>query len=587
VPANTAQTMYLANLTHRLQTAGHGQRGELVAEAAAWLGCSPQAVYARLRNVGFQSGRKLRKDKGDSALTRDEVIGTAALMAASWRANGKQLLGVGDAIDIAVANGVLGTRISEERMLRLMRAYGCHPSQLQRQSPHVTMRSLHPNHVWQLDASICVLYRLRNGKTQVMDQRKFNARKPRDLAAIINERLLRYAITDHASGALYARYYLTPGEDQHTLFEFLMEAFQRRAEGLMYGVPLLLVWDAGSANMAHAIRALLTALAIVHWAHKPGNARAKGQVECIHNVIERKFEGRLAFQNTESLEQLNAQLDLWLTDFNGNARHSRHGHTRWSVWQTIREDQLRLCPPVELCRDLLYTKPLERLVNGNLHVQYTCKGYPPAQYSVAHVPGVRAGERVTLMVNPYRMPNVFVVGEDEHGAVRYHECEPVAEDRYGFPVNSPVFGERYQALADTDVDSVRKEVLDMAYGERDAGDAATARAKGRVAFDGRIDAMKDVAERAAQVPAFIQRHGTELHVPNPAHVELKPLSHVDALFALRSRLNRALSRDESLLVAERYPDGVPHEAFEALLDLIQNPTAAAETEPPRRLFAVK
>lgn len=585
MPGEAAKTMYLTRLHERLASADHGRRGEIIAEAATWLGCSRQAVYGKLRGVGFSSGRKLREDRGDSIVSRDEVFATAAILAASWRANGKQLLAMGDAIDVAVANGVLKTRVSESRLLRLMRRYGCHPAQLQRQSSHVTMRSLHPNHVWQLDASICVLYRLRNGQTSVMDSRKFNERKPRDLAAILNERLLRYAVTDHTSGAVFARYYQAAGEDQHTLFEFLMAAFHAREDGQMHGVPALLVWDAGSANQAHAIQALLTALAITHWPHKPGNPRAKGQIECTHNVIERKFEGLLAFVKTESVEELNARLDRWLRDFNGTFIHTRHGHTRWGVWQQIREDQLRLCPPVELCRDLLYAKPQERLVSGALTISFTCKGYPAAEYSVADVPGVRAGEKVTVMVNPYRAPNVFIVGQDESGAVRYYESEAIAEDRFGFPVASPVFGERYASLPDTDVDAARKEVLDIAYGERDRSDAATARAKGRVAFDGKIDPFKHLDDRAGQVPAFIQRRGTELHVPNPAQVELKPLSHVEALYELRARLGRALSREEAALVSERFPDGVPEAELDTLVQAITNPSPTDQERP--RLVAVK
>ncbi len=582
--AATAQTMYLVNLAQRLGDAGHGRRGALIEEAALWLGCSKQAVYDRLKGVGFSSGRKLRTDKGDSSVTRQEVMDVAAILAASWRANGKQLLSVESAIEIALANDKLRTRVTPERLQRLMRVHGCHPAQLRQATPHVRMRSLHPNHVWQLDASICVLYRLRNGKTAVIDQRKFNERKPRDLATILNERILRYAITDHTSGSVFARYYLTSGEDQHTLFRFLMDAFHQRGSDCMYGVPQMMVWDAGSANQAYSIRSLFTSLMIQHWAHKPGASRGKGQVECVHNIIERQFEGRLAFVKTESIEALNAQLDTWLRAFNGAKVHSRHGHTRWGVWQQIREEQLRLCPAEDVCRDLLYAKPEQRVVNGTLSVTYTCKGYPAAQYSVAHVPNIRVGERVQVMVNPYRAPNIFVVGEDEHGATRYFEAEPTAEDRFGFPVNSPVFGQSYRAPIDTDVDGARKDVMEAAYGERDRDEAMTARAKGRVAFGGELDPFKDVEQRAADVPAFIQRRGTELHVPNPMHVEERPLTQVEALQELKARLGRSIYRHEALLVAELYPDGVPEAEFDQLLSRIQNPKPAT-TE--RRFAVVK
>lgn len=578
------QQDYLRDLAARLKRAGHGQRGRLVDEAAAYLDISRQALYTKLRGVGWTSGRKLRTDKGDSVVMRSEVIAVSAIMRSSQRANGKILLPVEDAIEIALANGELCQRVSAATMLRMMRLHNCHPAQLVAAAPHVEMRSLHPNHVWQLDASVCVLYYLRNGAMSVMDERKFNARKPRDLAKIVNQRVLRYAVTDHTSGAVHARYYLTAGEDQATLFEFLMHAFQRREEGLMHGVPSMLVWDAGSANMAHGIQNLLTGLAVRHWTHVPGNPRAKGQVEVMHNVIERKFEGRLSFLRIGSIDELNAHLDTWLRDFNGNAVHSRHGATRWAMWQRIRQEELRLCPPVEICRELLFARPQERTVAGNLSIEYTCKGFPRARYSVAHVPGVRVKDKVMVTFNPYRLPNLFVLAADEDGSTRYHECIPYAEDVYGMAVDSPVFGERYQAPADTVADTARKEINERAYGERDTLDADAAKAKGRIAFDGKIDPMKDVQERAAQVPAYMQRRGTELHVPNPVQTELKPLTHVEALFELRARLGRSLSTDEAARVARDYPDGVPHESLESLVEAIRNP--ALDTPARPRLVAV-
>jgi transposase InsO family protein len=577
---------YVRSVADRLREAPRGGRGPIIEAAASLLGISKQALYQKLRTVGWSSKRKLRTDRGDSEVTRDEVMAVAQIMRSSRRATGKVLLPVQDAIEMALANDKLSRRVAPATMLRLMRLHKCHPAQQVAATPHTRMRSLHPNHVWQLDASICVLYYLRSGAMSVMDERKFNQRKPRDLARIVNERVLRYAVTDHTSGAVYARYYLTAGEDQATLFDFLMRAFQRRPEGLMFGVPLMLVWDAGSANQSHGIRNLLTGLIVRHWAHKPGSPRAKGQVEVTHNIIERKFEGRLAFMRVASIDELNAHLDTWLRDFNGNAIHSRHGSTRWAVWQQIRQEQLRICPPQDICRELLLTKPQERTVQGDLSIEFTCRGYPPARYSVAHVPGVEVKGKVRVTYNPYLLPNVFVVMEDEYGVPRHYECTPHAEARWGMEIDNPVFGESYRAKADTLVDIARKEMDEATYGERDPIDAMNAKAKGRVAFNGAIDPFKDVRERAAQVPAYIQRRGTELHVPNPVQTELKPLSHVDALFELRARLGRTLTTDEAARVAQLHPDGVPLEALEALVEAIANPTPDDVYERPR-LVAVK
>lgn len=584
-----AEMAYLQQLVDRLRRAPHGTQGAVVEEGARALGVSRQTLYTKLRGAGYSSGRKLRSDSGDSRVSLDEVRQVAAILQASRRQTGKALLPVHDAIDIAEANGLLTNRVAPATMLRVMRRNGCHPTQMQQASPHVQMRSLHPNHVWQLDASICVLYYLRNGRVGVMDEREFNARKPAALARVSNERVLRYALTDHYSGFVTARYYQTSGEDQRTLFEFLMHAMQRGSASIMHGVPWMMVWDAGSANQSHAIGNLLTQLAVRHWAHTPGNARAKGQVESVHNVIERRFEGRLTFTRVDDVAQLNSHLDTWLVTLNGRDRHSRHGHTRAAMWQTIRTDQLRLAPPTETCTVLMHSRPEPRTVNGALTITYKPRGAARGTYSVAHIPGVRVRESVNVVVNPYRTPNVFVIAPDETGETRYYECTPLDVDAAGFVAGSPVFGESYAAKPDTDADTARRDAYETAYGERDTLDALAVKKGGRIAFDGAIDPFADLPDKAAATPAYIQRRGTELHVPNPLHVEIKPLTLVEALQELRARRDRSLTRDESAAVQAWFPDGVPVEELDALVTRLDQ-LAAAGAPPafdPPRLVAVK
>jgi transposase InsO family protein len=585
-----AEMQLLENIASRLRAAAHGMRGAIADEGARLLGVTVPTLYTRLRKVGWSSGKKLRADKGDSRVPVDEAKQVAAILQASRRTTGKQLLPVCDAIDVALSNGILSERVSSQTMLRIMRREGCHPDQLSRATPHTSMRSLHPNHVWQLDASICVLYYLKNGRAAVLDERTFNARKPKDMARVSNLRVMRFALTDHTSGTVIARYYNAAGEDQRTVFDFLMWSMHKQGDRVMHGVPWMLVWDAGSANQSHGIRNLLTALGVRHWAHTPGNPRAKGQIESVHNVIERKFEGRLTFTHIDSIEQLNAHLDTWLRSFNGVEIHSRHKHARDAVWQTIRADQLRLCPPVDTCAVLMHSKPEPRTVVGNLTISYKPRGFESAAYSVAHVPGVRVGDRLQVVLNPYRAPAIYIVGEDSEGSTRYYECDPIATDAAGFFSDAPVFGERFAAQADTQTDIARKDANEAAYGERDTLDATSAKVKGAVAFEGRIDPFADVREKAAQTPTFMQRRGTEIDLPNRAHVELKPLDLVEALFELRSRLGRALGQAEREAVQAWFPDGVQPEQLDGLVERIQQLSAAgappAFNEAPR-LVAVK
>ncbi len=579
----------LRGLADQLASAAHGTRGPLVQRAMQLLGCSRDALYRKLHSVGWHSKRRPRSDKHDSRVTVAEVEVVAGIHLASAKATGKINLPLTDAIDIALANGKLRERVSPSTMSRLMRRHGCHPSQLQRPSAHVPMRSLHPNHVWQLDASICVLYYLRNGQMGVLDERIYNKRKPANLARILPDRVLRYAITDHRSGVVIARYYQAAGEDQHTLFQFLMWAMHEQPGRVMHGVPWMLVWDAGSANQSHGIRNLLDNLTIRHWAHVPGNSRAKGQVECIHNVIERKFEGRLSFQPIHSVEALNAHLDTWLSWFNGVAelRRGSHRHVRNAKWQQeIRTETLRLCPPTDECALLMTSRPVERKVSGQLTVLFAPKGGASGSYDVSQVPGVRAGEKVNVVASVYRAPNIFVVAKDESGSTRYFECERMDQDAAGLFHGAAVFGESYKAQADSDVDSARKSAHHMAYGETESGKAIDARKKGRVAFNGDIDSFKDVREKAALAPAFMRRPGTTLDVPNPMQVELRPLTLVEIL----TRLSREpwWSLDVSRAVQTWHPEGLPEDEIPQLLARIEELLAGPSPLPHTpRLVAVR
>lgn len=60
---------------------------------------------------------------------------------------------------------------------------------------------------------MCVLYYLDRGGLAVMDKKEFYKNKPQNVKRIANERVLRYLVTDHYSGAFYLHYFLAAGED--------------------------------------------------------------------------------------------------------------------------------------------------------------------------------------------------------------------------------------------------------------------------------------------------------------------------------------------------------------------------------------
>ncbi|HCP0994756.1 TPA: integrase, partial [Escherichia coli] len=183
---NAALTERLVYVARAARDAGHGKRCAIYDAACAELGMSRATLLRRLKEVSVTDKRKKRADAGRSALTRDEAALISATLREATRKNGKRLYSIADAVETLRANGFISAGrtdettgeffpLSEDAISRALRNYGLHPEQLDAPAPHTEVASLHPNHVWQIDASLCTLYYLSNGHKglQVMDSAKF------------------------------------------------------------------------------------------------------------------------------------------------------------------------------------------------------------------------------------------------------------------------------------------------------------------------------------------------------------------------------------------------------------------------------
>lgn len=553
------RAQYLKRLMSDLDRSGRGQKGVIVQAAMDHLCISKSKLYQELTDLGWTSGRKTRADNGDLALTKEETELLSNMIRQSKRESGKALMTVRDAVDIALANGELTRHVSESTVLRAFKRFRVHPDQLDMMETTMSQRSLFPNHAWQFDVSICVLYYLRGGKgLQVMSKDEFYKNKPKNLDRIVNERVLRYLATDHYSGAFFLRYYLAPGENTETITQFLLEAFCERDTGeLMYGVPQILIWDAGSANIAHQTRHMLDMLEVKHIAHTPGRPWAKGQVESTHNLVERRFEGRLAFMTVQSIEELNRHAVQWSIGFQSLKEHSRHKNSRFGLWQTIRAEQLRLIKDVNLVKSMMQqTKPEVRKVRPNeLSISFAPKGYASMDYSLAHIPHLIAGDEVKVFANPYKAPAIRVISVDDSGQEHTHEATPIERDAAGFNLLAPIIGAEHKSVRETDADHNRKRLDIQAWGTDNPRDIKKL-SKGKVAaFDGRINPMADIEQQV--VPSFMPRRGTVMSMEGQPLTEQK-MSFIGALNRLQRRLNPTKEELAVMrkVLKQQYPDGM-------------------------------
>ena len=568
-------TQRLVQVAAQAVAAPAGGKKAVYLAACQELSISLPTLYRHLDKITVKPERKQRSDAGAVSLPREEAVVISALLMVSHRKSNKRLMSIGQALDILRTNGEVRAErtdpstgevlpLSESAVARALRGYGLHPDQLNRATPAVELRSLHPNHVWQVDASLCVLYYLKDnsGKEsglQVMDRDKFYKNKPANLSRISADRVWSYEITDHNSSSIYLEYVMG-AESAANLTHIFINAIQQRVGEPFYGVPRILMMDMGSANTSGLFSNLARRLQMHLIAHAAGNARATGQVEKSRDLIERSFEAGLRLAPVSSLAELNRQARRWAKWFNANKIHSRHGRTRYEQWMSITTEQLRLAPSVELCRELLTHEPEARKVSDTLSVSF--KG---REFDVRNVPNVMVGEKLKLAINPWVADAAMVVDTDAEGNELLISVPVVVRDDAGFREDGNVIGEDWARPADTQLDTNRKEVSMAAYDASTLEELEAKRKAKALPFSGRIDPYK-VIEQAPD-RTFIPKRGTELvtNVTTSNTATARVLNAFETAKALQG-MGMSMDREKSSQLRAWYPEGVPEDELQAVYD---------------------
>ena len=567
-----------------LLAAPHGAKAAIIARLAEQLAVSRQTAYRRLQEVTrVMRPRKRRNDAGQGVVTRDEAFHVAALVEETRRLTGTGTLPLDEVVAMARSNGLISAGrvdtetgefqpVSTATVRRALRQHAVHPSQLAAPTPAASLSSPHPNWCWQVDASISRQFYLAEGGAEVMDKAVFYHGKPKNFERISDRRLWRYAVTDHCSGCIEL-FYVLGAESGANLQAALIHAMTQRANGTMHGVPVILMADPGSAVTAAATRNLCAALGIRLQVNKVGNARAKGQVENAHNLIERHFEAGLKLRApVVSLEEINTLAQTWCRAFNATRVHSRTKVTRRAGWLRITPAQLILAPPVEVLRTLANTDPKPCTVRD-----YRIK-FRGARYDLSGIAGLINGQKVMVVANALDgHGSVRVLQQDDEGQTIHVMAPRVVEDEWGFVEGAAQIGTDFKAPRETPADAARKELERLAMDVQQDAEAIAARRTKRLAFGGRIDPHKHLRETpiapalpragtasSVQAPATVA--ATRRDEPAPIRAEIAPLNHVEAARALKPLVERAggaWSAELYQRTAERWPDGVPYDQVDA------------------------
>jgi hypothetical protein len=537
----------------QLQKAGNGEKGSILSRVMTELGWSKDKVYRNLKKLGFDSGRKTRKDAGTTSQDIGALLTLAAVSKTSARANGKTLVETTDAISILSQNG--HEYLSPSSVNRLLRERKLTAKQTKQDTTHGHIRTLHSNHMHEADASLCVLYYPPNSKGVCVQKHTTFAEqyknKPEQLEKIKKLRVWRYVMVDHYSGLISVKYFESAGENQKILYNFLLSAWGKASGSPFHGLPQYLYWDKGSAMTSKAIKHALGCLKVDHIAHTTHLARATGAVEKANDIVEKRFEGRLFLESVNSVDELNAIAVKWQNAYNANlipnynAKHKRHGMARNDAWLTIMQagniKHLRALPNLDYCRYIFSHEPETRIVKPDGEITFV---HPQVKksltYSLANLDGISAG--ITVLVSPLVVSDecrVLVTIENKFGENVLHEVAPLEFLEMGFRADDAIFGEEFNTRKDSQIDTNQKQMDRLAYPGLSDEDIAKAKKKKVMPFNGEIDALSHIANLNA--PAAITPKGKEFTVPNEFVPETrKPLSPLDLKIAVTNALGRDL-----------------------------------------------
>lgn len=581
LPPDLVQKLFTLRDTHA--QAGRGHKQPLLQDFAQANNVSTQLVYRWLKaHAGYCPERKRRCDAGTTSLPDSTLNFLASSINESVRNTGVSTKPLCVAMNIAEQNGMV-VNVSASRVGTLVRAKRLDVKTQANARNHQRQRSLHPNHVHQIDPSLCLIYYM-GGAQRIMREQEFNRNKPCAIDKV-KLKVWRYVRYDHASGCLDVRYFEAAGENQHSLFEFLVHTWGRSTTRLSHGVPKMLLWDKGSANTSAGIKRLLDALGVHHETHATHHAWVKGGVESGNWIVERHFESRLRDEPVTTIAQLNASAANWVRDYNANVmahidsriqRDDGKQHVRDDLWNLIAHtpELLIEMPARDVCAYFMRGKEETRQVKDG-HITFV---HPQTKKSELYNLQQWAREFANgqkVHVSPMLLGDcVLRIELERYGQEPLHiEVSPERDfDAYGRPMSAVVMGEERRSAPHTAAQEAAKLIAQTAYGQGTSLDGADAlRAKNVRPFAHFNDGKGIVAHShlgQADIPARLLPVAQQVKTVDLAAVRsqlaVRPLSGFALAQALAAR-GVKMSLEANALIAELYgKDGVPEDQLDAL-----------------------
>lgn len=421
---------------------------EIAAEAdrlAKHFGITKRQIYNM--TIDIRPTQKVRSDKGNRKvdIRQDEDLRLVAGWVVEYDMN------PADAIRTARDRG-LNVPIEFPTLRRYMREAGLDKKARRNFStPHRRFEASAPGEMFQFDIS-GLKERWFDQKTRrIISVSKLEVSKNHDNERKDRVRVWRFALVDDFSRRVFIRYVGVEKPNSSHVVDFLLQAYAE------LGVPLKLYTDndkiikfGRNARTTEILnKVLIDQGGYENVFHLPGNSRATGKVERVHQSIEQceKVIGQyIAERGSLSLEALNERFAVGVMQKINNQVHSETGQAPLQRWESTFSVIRRL--DYASLRSAFMVDEFEVKLRGDLTFRIKGRSYqlPTGDmYPFANW----AGQKLRVVL-PDDQPFFTVVGLDgnEYDVVKEASAPDVAGD--------------FKSTRQTDAETLRKEVRQLA-----------------------------------------------------------------------------------------------------------------------------
>lgn len=444
--------------------------------------CSVSTIWRIANKAGIRS-RNERADKGKTKVDENTLKHIASLVYSSGSLNGKYTFEIKEIIKHLEQDFGQIIDLSYSRICELLRERGYTMKEFRKPTPHKQLISLYPNHAHQFDVSICAQWYFDTETGEVYERDTLRTHYKNKMEQTVatqykgKNKIYRYLLVDHCSGAFFLWYYYDLGENSVSGANFLFKAWSGK-KGLIdsvlktnyqgaymfQGLPDILITDNGALVRNKEVHNLIDSLNIALKLHAPGNPRAKGMVEGLMWIVEKKFESRLRIYSMKNIDELNAHAMKWCIEYNTDKSFRRVQNAQYSradLWRKIKEENFRKCVSADIWAMLLQSADYTRNVDGNGRIDFEGRKYTVTNPNLCH-------SKVIIKINAFEYPSINV-----HHNGEVYTITPDTVDEFGRSIstNSVTIGTE-RSLKNTDTQNFKNEAaefMEQTYGVEATG----------------------------------------------------------------------------------------------------------------------